>query len=268
MSKTDGVEDARPSRADMEDVADAAIGVDTRVFRTLWDTLVHTPRVLEAAYSGDRARYVPIIRLFLVLFGAQFAIMAFLNLPIGMSVESLESSDVTTLAVERWLAEAGQTRDAVNATLQSANGWTITSLTFLSSLPFLLVMKLYQLRRSFFGHALAYLVATNAAYIIILPFMLMGALGFTIILFALSFGLSMIMFYVALARIFARFYSQNPVVVALQIGGLILLLPVTLILMAVGQFLIADLALNWAHDMSIFHLFSLAVEITQEGIAS
>ncbi|GJL98187.1 MAG: hypothetical protein DHS20C06_20040 [Hyphobacterium sp.] len=267
MIKPDGVEDARPSRADMEDVADAAIGVDTRIFRTLWDTLVHTPRVLEAAYSGDRARYVPIIRLFLVLFGLQFAIMAFLDIPIGMSVESLATSEATTIGVERWLAEAGTTRDAVNATLQTANGWTITLLSFLSSLPFLLIMKLYKLKRSFFGHALAYLVATNAAYIVILPFMLLGTIGYTLILFGLSFGLSMVMFYVALARIFARFYSQNPVVVTLQTGGLVLMLPVTLIIMVIGQFLIADLALNWAHDMSIFRLFALAAEATQESIA-
>jgi len=267
MNNAGNEDDARPSRADIDDVADAAIGVDSRIFRTLWDTLVHTPRVLEAAYSGDRERYVPIIRLFLVLFGLQFAIMGLLNIPIGMSVESLATSEATTIGVERWLAEADTTRDAVNATLQTVNGWTITILSFLSSLPFLLVMKLYKLKRSFFGHALAYLVATNAAYIVILPFMLVGAFGFTMALFATSFIISMIMFYIALARIFARFYSQKPMVIALQTGGLVLLLPVTLIIMVVGQFLIADLALNMAHDMSMFRLFVLAAEVTQESIA-
>jgi len=268
MSNPHEEHDARASRADVDDVADAAIGVDTRIFRTLWDTLVHTPRILEAAYSGDREKYVPIIRLFLVLIGLQFAIMAFLKIPIGLSVDGLVTSETTMLAVERWLADAGRTREAVDQTLQSANGWTITVLSFLSSLPFLLIMKLYKMKRSFFGHALAYLAATNAAYIVILPFMLLGAFGLTMTLLLGSLVVSMIVFYIALARIFARFYSQKPLIVALQTGGLVLMLPVTLLIMSIGQLFVAHLALNWAHDMSIFQLFLLSAEISQESIAS
>ncbi|WP_421792178.1 hypothetical protein [Hyphobacterium sp.] len=265
MSDPNKPDDVRPSKADVDDIADASIGVDTRIFRTLWDTLVHTPRVVEAAYAGDREKYVPIIRLFLVLFGLQFAIMALLNLPVGLSLETLAPDETSQAAVQVWLDESSESFEAVEATLQSASGWSVTIVSFLSSLPFLIMLKFYKWQRSFFGHLLAYLAATNASYIVMLPMMLLGAIGPLEFLFWGGFSLAMIVYFAATARILYRFYSQNAFVVALQTLGLVIILPITFLLMTIALLFIADFALQQAHDMSIWRLFLLSAEAAAQG---
>lgn len=265
MSDPNKPDDVRPSKSDVDDIADASIGVDTRIFRTLWDTLIHTPRVVEAAYAGERDRYVPIIRLFLVLFGLQFAIMALLDLPVGLSLETFANDDEMREGIRLWLAEAGESYEAVEGTMRSVSGWSVTIVTFLSSLPYLFLLKLYKWRRSLFGHVLAYLAATNAAYIVMLPLMLLGMIGPLQALFWGAFTLSMAVYFIAAARILYRFYSQNVVVVALQTLGLIVLLPLTFLIMSMALLFIIDFALQQAHDMSIWRMFALGAQVTLEG---
>ncbi|MEE2567275.1 hypothetical protein [Hyphobacterium marinum] len=252
MSETIPPQDTRPSRADADDVADAVIGVDTRIFRTVWDTLVHTPRVLQAAFEGDRERYVPILRLFLILFGLQFAVVAFIGLPQSMSLDQFVRPGDTDV-LNNWLG--GQTADAVNLTLERAAGLTNTILVFLSSLPYLLLLKLYRPSRSFFGHALAYLLATNVSYLVMLPLMLPAALGNFIFWYVLSFSVGLSVFYVAAGRILYSHYSQKAWVVALQVLGMLLLLPITLLLVILGQLGTAELVMRVFHDLSYFELF-------------
>ncbi|WP_420431692.1 hypothetical protein [Hyphobacterium sp.] len=268
MNETRDPQDARPTRADVDDIADASLGVDTRIFRTLWDTLAFTPRVVEAAYRGDRETYVPIIRLFLVLFGLQFAIIALLDLPVGLNLEAMETNEPSRQAVILWVEEAGATREAVDETLTNASSLSVAVISFLSTLPFLLMLKLYKWKRSIFGHALAYLAATNAAYIVILPLMLLGAIGPLQTFFWSAFTLSMITYYVATARILYRFYSQNVFVVALQTLGLLVMLPITFLIMGIALLFIADWALQAAHDMSIWRLMMLTGHSGTEGPAS
>lgn len=286
-------DDTRPSRADVDDVADAAIGVDTRIFRTIRDTFLHTPRVVEAAYAGDREKYVPIIRLFLVLFGLQFALMAFADMPSGMSLEALETSQGTGAAIEQWLAagpdcqarlapldatdpgyaanraEAMQAcRAEVDLTLDRMSSLTSTPLAFLSTLPFLLLLKLYYWRRSFFGHVLAYLAATNASYIVVLPFFLIVAFASGAVLFWSGFVASIIWYFVAMGRLLHRFYSQNSLIISLQLLGQLAALPIMFLIIAIIQLLLVHLAVNVGHDLSLIDLMALDAGINPEDESS
>ncbi len=292
MSDPNQPDDARPSRADVDDVADAAIGVDTRIFRTIWDTFLRTPRVVEAAYAGDREKYVPIIRFFLVLFGLQFALMAFADMPTGMSLEALEASPETSAAIEIWLeagpdcqarlapldasvpgyaaarVEAVQAcRAEVDLTLDRMSSLTSMPLAFLSTLPFLLLLKFYYWRRSFFGHALAYLAATNASYIMVLPFFLIVAFASGITLFWLGFVISIIWYFVAMGRLLHRFYSQNLLIVALQLLGQLAALPIMFVILAVVQLWLTHLALSIGHDLSLIDLMALDAGNNPEDLA-
>jgi hypothetical protein len=293
MSDPNQPDDARPSRADVDDVADAAIGVDTRIFRTLWDTFIHTPRVVEAAYAGDREKYVPIIRIFLVLFGLQFALMAFADMPNGMSLEALAPTPRTAAELEVWL-EAGPDcqarlaplnandpdyaadraatvqvcRDEVDLTLDRLSSLTSMPLAFLSTLPFLLLLKFYYWRRSFFGHALAYLAATNASYVMVLPFFLIVAFASGTTLFWAGFAVSIIWYFLAMGRLLHRFYSQNAVIITLQLLGQVAALPVMFLIIAIVQLWITHMALSIGHDLSLIDLMTLDVGTNPEDLAT
>jgi len=296
MSNPNEEQDARPSRADVDDVADAAIGVDTRIFRTLWDTFLFTPRVVEAAFAGDREKYVPIIRLFLVLFGAQFAIMAFADLPAGFSLQALETSDDTRAAVVIWLeqgrdcqtlmgalptdastspedlaelrSQAFQAcRAEVELTLERLSSLTMMPLTFLSTLPFLMLLKFYAWRRSFFGHLLAYLAATNSSYVLMTPLLALMFVGLGQAYFYGAMGIGTLWYFFAMGRILFRYYSPNPFVVGLQLLGQLIALPVMLLIIIIAQFLIVDATLSAFHDLSIWQLFMIDAGITPEDVS-
>jgi hypothetical protein len=292
MSDPNKPDDVRPSRADVDDVADAAIGVDTRIFRTIWDTFLHTPRVVEAAYAGDREKYVPIIRFFLVLFGLQFALMAFADLPTGMSLEALGATPDTSASIDIWLesgrdcqarlalldpgsanyaadrAEAMQAcRDEVDLTLDRLSSLTSMPLAFLSTLPFLLLLKFYYWRRSFFGHVLAYLAATNASYILVLPFFLIVAFFSGAALFWSGFAASIIWYFVAMARLLHRFYSKNPLIITLQLLGQLAALPIMFLIIAIAQLWLVHLAVDIGHDLSLIDLMAIEAGLNPEDVS-
>tara|TARA_R110002072_G_scaffold72335_15_gene172952 strand:- start:201 stop:986 length:786 start_codon:yes stop_codon:yes gene_type:complete len=252
MSETIPPQDTRPTRADADDVADAVIGVDTRIFTTLWDTLIHTPRVLQAAFDGDRDRYVPILRLFLILFGLQFAVVAFIGLPQAMTPQQFTTPE-DQVVLDAWLN--GLDIDTINLTLERAANLSNTALVFFASLPYLLLMKLYRPKRSFFGHLLAYLLATNASYIVMLPLMLPGAFGEFWVWYVISVSLGLLVYFVALARLLYVHYTSKVWLVSVQMLGLILLLPITFLLVGISQFFVAELVLQVFHDRSFIELF-------------
>ncbi|WP_421786098.1 hypothetical protein [Hyphobacterium sp.] len=269
MNDTRDPQDAKPTRSDVDDVADASFGVDTRIFRTVWDTFIFTPRVVEAAFSGDRKTYVPIIRLFLVLFGAQFAMMAFLGLPVGVTLDALETTPDMARAMESWLAEAGRSYDEVNRALEQAAALTTTPLTFIASAMYILLLKAYRPQRSFFGHALAYLAPVNASYIAL--FICIGiwfaagfALGFSQEMmmagFVFALTLSLVWYFVAAGRVIARFYAKSVIVTILQVLGLFLMLIPMLIVLVIGQYGVAEIVLRAGFDLSLGDLFLASVE--------
>lgn len=262
MADSNKPDDTRPTRADADDVADAMIGVDTRIFRTIWDTLIHTPRVLQAAYEGDRERYIPIIRLFLVLFGLQFAIMAFVGVPTAMTTEMfVEQSASGGQDVQLWLEREGLDQAEVDQNLERAASLTITLLTVLSALPYLLIFKAYRPKRSFYGHLLTYLLTTNVSYIVMLPLSALAIFGDFMTWYVISMIIGIIAYFVATARVFSTHYARTVSGVVFKTLGVILLLPVTFLIVGLGQFAVAELTLQIFHDASFIDLFRTSLEL-------
>lgn len=262
MADSNKPDDTRPTRADADDVADAMIGVDTRIFRTIWDTVVHTPRVLQAAYDGDRECYIPILRLFLVLFGMQFAIMAFIGVPTAITTEMfVQESTTDGRDVQLWLESEGLDREAVDQSLERAASLTITLLTVLAALPYLLIFKAYRPKRSFYGHLLTYLLTTNVSYLVMLPVFALSIFGdfFTWYMISMFVGLSA--YFVATARVFSTHYARTVSGVVFKTLGVVLLMPFTFLIVGLGQFAVAEFTLRVFHDTSFIDLFRTAAEL-------
>lgn len=262
MADSNRPDDTRPTRADADDVADAVIGVDTRILTTIWDTIVHTPRVLQAAYEGDRERYIPIIRIFLVLFGLQFAIMAFIGVPTAVTTEMLATESTTGgQEVTVWLEREGLDQAEVDQNLERAASLSITLLTVTAALPFVLLFKLYRARRSFYGHALTYLLTTNVSYLLMLPLIAMSIFGDFLFWYWISMGTGITAYLVATVRVFRSHYADTWAGVFWKTVGVVFLLPVTFAIIVIGQFVVADLTLRFFHDTSLIDLFAVAAEL-------
>ncbi|MEN0652517.1 MULTISPECIES: hypothetical protein [Hyphobacterium] len=260
MADSNKPDDTRPTRADADDVAEAMIGFDTRIVRTVWDTIIHTPRVLQAAYAGDRDLYIPIIRIFLILFGMQFAVMAFVGVPVSLTTESFATTPEAAARLDAWLAAEGLDRAAVDQTLERAASLSITALILLSSLPYILLMKAYRPSRSFYGHVLAYLLTTNVSYIIMLPILALAVFGNFLFWYLVSTTIGLLTYFAATARIFASHYATTVAGVIFKTLGVVLLLPLSFIIVGTGQFLVAEFALQTFHDTTFLDLMTTSLE--------
>ena len=133
----------------IDSISIAAFDVDGRIFRTVWHSLVRAPDVARDALAGDYTRYIAPIRLFVALFGLQFVIANLFDTPLTGSLEQL----TPTLEPERinaWLA-TGQMPDGTAVTtadidraMEEWGSLFLWPITIISSLPYLLTLKLYR----------------------------------------------------------------------------------------------------------------------------
>ncbi|MHA6288327.1 hypothetical protein [Maricaulis sp. CAU 1757] len=241
----------------LDGVTLAAFDVDMRIFRTMWHSLVHTPRVALAAIQGDFTTYLSPVRVFVALFSFQFLIAALFGMPLTMGLEHL-TNDVASDETAAWLAGGLDAdgnipdADAVNTTLENWNSILIWPLTVLASLPFLLLLKLYKPSLPFWAHVQMYLVPSNASYVLLIALMPLALLDLGFL--ALGLALSLLLYLVVLGRLIGRFYSRTRLGATLRLLGLILLLPVTLAISTAGQFITTHLILENQYGLSMIGL--------------
>lgn len=243
-AKPDGK--AVPGDDALDSIAIAAFDVDGRIFRTMWHSLIKAPDVVFAALQGDYSRYLSPVRVFVALFSFQFAFAAIIGTPLTVQLTPLAET-IPPDAVAAWLAlsptEGLSLRD-IDALLDAWLSLMMWPATLLSSLPFLILLKLYRPSLSWWGHVTVYLVPTNGSFLVMisaLPLMLIeGELGS--MLFMLGATLGMLSYFVLTGWIVARFYAKTALGVAGRLIGLIVLMPFPLLIMSVGQiFLVAYL---------------------------
>jgi hypothetical protein len=99
----------------LEDLADLAFNVDSRIFRSLWDLYLRPGYMTVQYFAGHRARYVSPFRLFFFL-----CIIAFLaiQLSLGDTHFNLETGD-SAIAKAQTPAEVRERTDAAIAALEA-----------------------------------------------------------------------------------------------------------------------------------------------------
>ena len=243
----------------LDSVSIAAFDLDGRIFRTLWHSLTRTPDVALAGAKGDFSEYLSPIRVFVALFSFQFVVASLFGTPLAGSLDQLTVA-IEPDIVEAWLA-TGQnasgevpTHAEVNQTIESWGAMLLWPLTVITSLPYLLLLKLYRPGVPLWGHLQFFLTATNASFVVMIatiPLLLLG-LGW----FSLGLGLAMIVYYFCIGRIIVRFYSHSAGGVALRLLGLILLMPVTLLMTGIGQIVGTAFTLDVNYDLSLIRLYA------------
>jgi hypothetical protein len=249
-----------PGRDVLDSISIAAFDLDARIFRTLWHSIVRTPDVALAAVQGDFSRYLSPVRVFVALFGLQFVVAALLGTPLTGTIDQFTSHADDGIVAD-WLA-AGRTAGGnvptvaeIDTALEAWGSLLLWPIFIIASLPYLVLLKLYRLRLPLWAHLQFYLVPTNASFIVmiaIIPIQIAG-MGWFMLALAPALGL----YYVCMGWLIVRFYSRSALGTALRLGGLVLLLPVTLILSSIGQLLGTAWILDSQFGLSLIELFRL-----------
>ncbi len=244
----------------LDSISIAAFDVDGRIFRTVWHSLVRAPDVAQAALSGDYTRYIAPIRLFVALFGLQFVVANVFNTPLTGNLDQLAGT-LTPEQIQGWLA-TGQMPDgsavttaAVDQAMDEWGSLFLWPITIISSLPYLLLLKLYRPSIPFWGHVQIYLTSTNASFLFLI---------FMIPLITLSYGafiaglvVGMVIYFVVMTWLIVRFYSRTVTGTVLRTLGLLALLPVTLAISSTGQLLVMAWTFNHEFNLSFAELMRL-----------
>lgn len=262
-TKTESREAEKPSEL-LDSISFAAFELDARIFRTVWDSVLRTPDVAMAAAQSDYTRYLSPVRVFIALFSFQFVVAALFGTPLTGSLEQM-TVNVEPAAVDAWMAQARDseghvpTYQEVNNKLESLNSLLLWPVTILSSLPYLLLLKLYRLNVPVWAHLQFYLVPTNASFILMIagiPLLLLDNLA----IFMAGVGFSMVVFFICIGRVILRYYSRTALGGVMRILGMLGLFPIVFLISSIGQFLSIYWILESQFGLDLFELMVAAAE--------
>ena len=223
----------------IDSISVAAFEVDGRIFRTIWHSIVRAPDVVLAAVKGDYTRYISPIRVLVALFGVQFAAAAIFGAPMTMTIESL-SPESETERFTTWLN--GADPDLIDRSIENVLSLLIWPIMIVSSLPYLILLKLYRPSLKFWMHVCVFLVPTNASTLVFV--LLIPAFMLSENMMLATMGAMLAAYFTITGWLLARFYSRSILGTALRIGGFVLLFPLTFIISGGGQVL----AVGWILD--------------------
>ncbi|OLF72236.1 hypothetical protein AWH62_10355 [Maricaulis sp. W15] len=255
----DGAKRAKDSDTPLDSLSIAVFDVDARIFRTMRDCFLKPVAVATAGMSRDYALYLSPIRVFIALFSFQFVVAALFGTPLTATLESMTASDAD-LDIAAWLAsarvdfETPLTFQRVEDKLQAIQSITLWPITALSSLPYLIALKLYRPSTPLWGHLQIYLVATNASFIVMIALIPLHTLG----AFGIAGGMliALLAFFIIAGVMLAHFYGRSMIALGLRLAGLVALLPITMLITMIGTFITIDWVLENEFGLHFMALIS------------
>lgn len=244
----------------IDSISIAAFDVDGRIFRTVWHSLVRAPDVARDALAGDYTRYIAPIRLFVALFGLQFVIANLFDTPLTGSLEQLTPT-LEPVRINAWLA-TGQMPDGTAVTtadidraMEEWGSLFLWPITIISSLPYLLTLKLYRPSIPFWGHVQIYLTSTNASFLLMV--LMIPLLGLSYGVFLVGMVSALAMYFFVMGWLVHRFYSRSTTGTVLRILGLLALVPLALLITTVLQLLVTAWTFDHEFNLSFAELMQL-----------
>lgn len=249
----------------LDSLSIAVFDVDARIFRTMRDYFLKPVTVATAAIERDYSRYLSPVRVFIALFSFQFVAAALFGTPVTATIESMTATD-PDIDVAAWLAttrmefDTPLTLERVESELRAVQSLTLWPLTVLSSLPYLIALKLFRPSIPTWGHVQIYLAVTNVSFIVmiaLIPLHTLGGFGM-----AAGMGIALAVFYVYAGILLARLYGKSVTALVLRLAGLVALLPVTMLITMIGTIITVDWVLE--HSFGLHFLTLMAPEAFAE----
>ena len=243
----------------LDSLSIAVFDVDARIFRTMRDYFLKPVTVATAGIERDYSRYLSPVRVFIALFSFQFVAAALFGTPVTATIESMTATD-PDIDVAAWLAttrmdfDTPLTLERVESELRAVQSLTLWPLTVLSSLPYLIALKLFRPSFPIWGHVQIYLTVTNVSFIVmiaLIPLHTMGGAGM-----AIGMGIALTVFYVYAGILLARLYGKSVTALILRLAGLVALLPITMLITMIGTYITIDWVLGNSFGLDLLALMS------------
>lgn len=157
-----------PAGPKLSELVDAAgIGVERKIAVTLRDVLLRPGRAASAAFDRSPT-HVSQLKLFVVLGGLFLSAGAFFGAPMTPTVEGIAPPGGVEAAYAS-IAAQGADPAAIDASLSRWGGFLAWPMTLISSVVFIVALKLVRPYMTWYGHLLVYLIATNAMTLAAIP---------------------------------------------------------------------------------------------------
>jgi hypothetical protein len=245
-----------PEGPNAGEIIDAAFGWNLKVLRGSLGALLVPVSVCRAALAGDDQRYAAPVRAFILLFGISLAITGFFAGGQLMVLETLTQASPALL--DQWAAPSGEPLSRIDDVLSGWSGLLAWPLTIVSSSPYILLLKAYRPSRTFYGHALVYIITNNAALtvqIILIPAMALvmppqeGVFWSTLVV--------LVVYAITTARVVFALYADTFLGGLWKLLGILALTPITLAILSVLQLATLELILQLRFDLSLLELMAL-----------
>lgn len=247
-----------PDGPSLSDIAEAfgAEGSLRRFFDTLFASIITPNTVLRDAFENG-PRFISPVRVFVILTGAILALMTFLEAPTNFALELPLAPGGRDAAMEHVRAQGVEPAalEAAFDTWMRMSAWPVI---IVSSVVFIVILKLYRPSITWWGHVCAYLVAINALSVITLAAVVLSLTGLELLAAAVG-GLAMVLYLAAFLRIGAGVYKLGPFkLIALFLGVVIGNILVAAV-MAGLQFALAIYIVS-RFDLSLLQLIEISIE--------
>lgn len=250
-----------PSGPQGRELVDAVLGWNLRFLRTAAESLLNPVAVARAALRSETDRYVSPLRVFVFLYGLLLAASTSLLNDQMLSLDTLAGGAPEDY--ELWLAGTELSFEAVNDTVKFWMNLAIWPITILSTLPYVLVLKLFRPRRTFYGHLLVYLVANNGPASLQIIFMLILATVLNIGATAVLSSVALLLAYLAVTlRLLLVLYAETLWGGLLKFLVILMLTPITLMISGMLAVLVGDWVLQLGHGLSLFSLLDIVAGAT------
>lgn len=238
-------------REALDSISLAAFDVDARIFRTLWHSIVRTPDVALAALKGEYDIYLSPIRVFVALISLQIVIAATVGLPMVLTVETM-TTDLEPARLTAWLGP--HTAQSVNAQLEDSLSLLLWPLMIITSIPYVVTLKLFRPSVKLWGHLMLYLTATNGSTVVMT--LMMASYLFSAVIFSLTIPAYLIIFLVLSGRLISRFYAETAGGTIVRICILSVVTVLVFTANVVGQFAAAGWVLQNEFGLNLLDLYA------------
>ena len=240
----------------LDSISIAAFDVDARIFRTMRDYFLNPVAVATAAIEHDYSRYLSPIRVYIALFSFQFVAAAIIGTPATATIESMTAG--VDIDFDVWLASSRMSFDTpltlerVESELKAVQSLTLWPLAALSSLPYLLALKLYRPSIPLWGHLQLYLAVSNVSFIVMIALIPMHTLGGSGMMISMAIGA--VIFFVYAGILLAHFYGRSVTALVLRLAGLVAVFPITMLITIIGTLLTVDWVLGNSFGLDLMTL--------------
>lgn len=197
----DAAEAADARRLLRADAADT-VGVDRRIIATFRDLLLHPVRIIGSYLRGER-RYLPPLKVFFTLGGLYMLALSFVQ-PYRFDAGTLRERgvrEVDAVRMEAKIRERGMPLELFNERFESRLNTLGPIATALALLPMVVLLRLFDRRRSWHDHLIFMLGASNAVWLaslLVLPLALLSTALHQLVLFLAMYvylGIAFFAFY-------------------------------------------------------------------------